>query len=56
MTRCKDCKHFNEGQLPFLGFCTVNLPAWLQRALDPAWDMSRTVRTDESCDLGVERK
>ena len=35
MTTCKNCKHFNvDEDKPFLGFCTIELPAWFRREIN----------------------
>jgi hypothetical protein len=55
-TTCRDCKHYNEGDQDWIGYCSIELPKWLGELLTTdQWSASRTVRANDQCDLGEEQ-
>ena len=56
---CENCAYFhqNENYPKHLGWCNFDLPSWLYEAVNiNRYDVSKTVRADDSCSFFEEAK
>ena len=54
---CANCKYFNRNEAPYpehLGWCGLELPAWLNKAIPNLHD--KIVRVDDYCSFLEEKK